>query len=165
MFKKILVPVDGSDQSVQAAKVAVNVADKHGGCVNLLYVIRPYAFEYSRVDTGINPPVPELPGGASNVGQQILEKIQQEIEPSGIEITTELNQGNPAEVICEKAQAGNYDLIVMGSRGLGGLRSSLLGSVSNQVSHLASCPVLLTRLGKEEHKILQEVVPNYQIYL
>lgn len=166
MFKKILVPVDGSDQAVQAAKVAVNVADKHGGYVHLLYVIRPYAFEYSRVDTGINPPAPELPGGSSSVGQRIVERIKQEIEASGIEISVELSQGNPSKVIIEKAQEGSFDLIVMGSRGLSGIRSNLLGSVSYKVSQEAPCPVLLARLGREEtNRIVKEVMPDYQIYL
>lgn len=166
MFKKLLVPVDGSDQSLQAAKVAANIADKHEGHINLLYVIRPYAFEYSSVDTGINPSVPELPGGTSSVGKQILEKIKQEIQTSGTDISIELSQGNPSKVICEKAQEGSYDLIVMGSRGLSGLRSNLLGSVSYKVSQEAPCPVLLARLGKEEtNRIVKEVIPDYQIYL
>lgn len=166
MFKKILVPVDGSDQSLQAAKVAVNIAYRHGGQVNLLYVIRPYAFEYSSVNTGINPALPKLPGGSSSVGQQILEKVKQEIDFNGTEITMELSQGSPSKVICDKAQEGSYDLIVMGSRGLSGIRGTLLGSVSYKVSQEAPCPVLLARLGKEEtNKIMKEVIPDYQIYL
>ncbi len=118
----------------------------------MLYVIRLYAFEYKGMEGKT-----EIPGGAIEIGQSIMEKIRRIIENDGIEITSEIVYGNPAEVII-KTSRDSFDLIVMGSRGLGGLNGVLLGSVSNQVSHYASCPVLLTRLGKEENKIINEIV-------
>ncbi|MHB1044002.1 MAG: universal stress protein [Eubacteriales bacterium] len=53
--------------------------------------------------------------------------------------------GNPAREILKMAGEGNYDLIVIGGRGLGALRGALLGSVSAKVIHMASCPVTVVK--------------------
>lgn len=151
MFKNILVPVDGSDQSLQSAKVAAALAGQNGK-VHLIHVLRPYAFEYM----GMEGKDVVVPGGATETAQKILDKIQEIIFVENMEITTEIAYGNPGKVIVEESKKG-YDLIVMGSRGLGGLTEVMLGSVSNQVSHYARCPVLLTRLGKEDKKIIKEI--------
>ncbi|MCW2277192.1 universal stress protein family protein [Heliophilum fasciatum] len=53
--------------------------------------------------------------------------------------------GNPAYAICEYAEEHNMDLIIIGSRGMGEIKSLLLGSISDRVLHLAKCPVLIVR--------------------
>ena len=152
MFANILVPVDGSDQSLQSAQVAAALAGEKGGKVHLIHVLRPYAFEYM----GMEGRDVVVPGGATETAQRILDKIQETIAKEGLEITSEIAYGNPGKVIVDESKKG-YDLIVMGSRGLGGISAAMLGSVSNQVSNYALCPVLLTRLGKEEKKIIKEI--------
>lgn len=61
-----------------------------------------------------------------------------------LEVSTRFEKGEPAEKIVEVAERGNFDLIVMGSRGLGG-RVSTLGSVSSRVVDNASCPVVIVK--------------------
>jgi len=155
MFKKILVPVDGSDSSVTAAKVGAELAMKNEGSLKLLYVVRQYLAQ-------------DAPVGAVVLGKAVLEKMHELIASSDLAVETEMAYGNPASVIVFTANKGEYDLIVMGSRGIGGLTGSLIGSVSQSVSNLANCPVLLTRLSKnvaEEHKIIKSIPTDYNIYL
>lgn len=152
MFANILVPVDGSDQSLQSANVAAILAGYCGGKVHLVHVLRPYAFEYM----GMEGKDMVVPGGATETAQKILDKVREAIAKEALEITCEIIYGSPSKVIVDESKKG-YDLIVMGSRGLGGISAAMLGSVSNQVSNYAYCPVLLTRLGKEEKKIIKEI--------
>lgn len=168
MFKKILVPIDGSDSSLVAAEVAANIAMKNEGIIKLLYVVRPYLMQYPESNAGIGSPETLAPAGAVELGKAVLEKMKKEISATDVSIETELAYGNPAQVIVSAANADDYDLIVMGSRGISGLTGILIGSVSQSVSHMAHCPVLLTRLPKdvkEEHKIIKAMPSEYNIYL
>ncbi len=150
MFKKILVPIDGSDFAYLAAQRAVFMAVKNGGMVTLLHVIN-----YGQGSRGnyIRPSLKnELMDQLEHDGKLLLDKVFTNLELiqgadkyDRISIATELAWGNPSEVIVEKARSGGYDLIVMGSRGLGAISGLLLGSVSDRVVKLAPCPVLIVR--------------------
>ena len=63
----------------------------------------------------------------------------------GLTLNTQLVFGDPAFQIVKKAKEGNYQLIIMGSRGLGGIKGLMLGSVSQKVSQLSHCPVLIIK--------------------
>lgn len=168
MFKKILVPIDGSDSSLVAAEVAANIAMKNEGIIKILYVVRPYLMQYPQSNAGIGSPESLAPAGAVELGKAVLERIKKEISATDVSIETELAYGNPARVIVSTANAEEYDLIVMGSRGITGLTGSLIGSVSQSVSHMAHCPVLLTRLNKdtiEQHTMIKSIPTDFQIYL
>ena len=62
-----------------------------------------------------------------------------------LQVTKELVEGRPADKIVETAKEGMFDLIVIGSRGLGGIKEFFLGSVSNRVADKAPCPVLIVK--------------------
>lgn len=146
MLKKILVAVDGSPESVGAARLAMTIASKFGSEVNLLHVFRPLQDDYSKTDlAGF-----QLPSQAEvdaeqwrSYGKQIVDKVSEEVKLPDITMVLEVGYGNPAAVIVQNAEQGHFDLIVIGNRGLGGIKESILGSVSNKVSHLAKCPVLI----------------------
>jgi nucleotide-binding universal stress UspA family protein len=161
MFKKILVPVDGSDSSIEAAKIGANLAAINGGNLTLLYVVRlvQYGFE------GIELPEPTVAKPAVEYGNAMLARIREEIESPEAKLVVAV--GHPAHTICAKADEGKYDLIIMGSRGMGGLSGSLVGSISQRVSEMVHCPILLCRLPKgmeEEHKIIKSIPNDYAIY-
>jgi len=150
MFKKILVPVDGSDFADLAAQRAVFIAVKHGGMITLLHVInngssnRSGHLRHSLKNNNKD----ELEQEGLSLLSQVksnLQAIQAAEQNSQVCIETELAWGNPADVIVEKARQGGYNLIVMGSRGLGAISSLLLGSVSDRVVKMAPCPVLIVR--------------------
>ncbi len=145
MFEKLLVPVDGSECAVNAARIAAEMARRFGSAVTLLHVVYP--------------PVSVMgaPGvGGIDAGQAVMETLEdtaREIlraasEAMGLpedQLQQEVLHGNPAAAICRLAAEGDYDLIVMGSRGLGAIRAFLLGSVSDRVNHHAPCSVLIVR--------------------
>ena len=76
----------------------------------------------------------------------VLSKAQRDIQKrkNDFKVSTKFKNGEPAEKIVEVAERGNFDIIVMGSRGLGG-RVSTLGSVSSRVIDNVSCPVLIVK--------------------
>ena len=139
--KKILVPYDGSEQAQQAVKRAAHIARLQGATLMLLMVVdlneEVAAFERVNVD-GYMPA--ELKEGA----YKEIAKIQREM-PEDIHVNSMVELGSPAETIVETAEDEGYDLVVMGSRGLGRFEGFLMGSVSQYVLQHVHCPVLVVR--------------------
>jgi nucleotide-binding universal stress UspA family protein len=77
--------------------------------------------------------------------KEVLHKTEAFLKEKGVKVVTRLGKGNPAEIIIETAAEGNFNLIVMGSRGLGGMKELLLGSVSHKVVQLAKTSVLIVK--------------------
>ena len=80
-----------------------------------------------------------------NESQKILDECSSIATKKGIVITTMLLEGNPASTILEFSQSEKYEVIIIGSRGMGQFKELLLGSVSSKVIQHSSCPVLLIR--------------------
>ncbi|HWI55476.1 MAG TPA: universal stress protein [Desulfobacteria bacterium] len=139
MFGRILVPVDGSEYSFRAVKAAASMAEKYGSRVTLLYVVSvPSRNPHYLAEL---PVIPErVVEDLEREGMKILNKAVGEFKEA--QISLEVRVGHPAGEILDEAGKG-YDLIVLGSRGLGGLREFLLGSVSDRVSHHSKCPVMI----------------------
>jgi nucleotide-binding universal stress UspA family protein len=78
--------------------------------------------------------------------QQHLSKYSEEISRKGIEVETVVREGYPATVIEDEAVRQNVDLIVIGTRGLSGIKHLLLGSIAERVVQKAPCPVLTVKL-------------------
>lgn len=145
MFKKILLPSDGSRHSLEAARIAAEVAGHHGGTVYPLVAV-----EYQYVDTDELPP---------EVGALIHERIKLRAERAlkaacdavrnagGDATAGKVVEGPSADAILKEAADGGFDLIVMGSRGvsLDNGHDRLVGSVTERVLHRAICPVLVIR--------------------
>ncbi len=127
---KILVAVDGSESSEKAIEYAVQLAKKHKAKVTFLNVGESKLF-------GFKPEV------VREIGEHVLSDAVAKVK--GLKFETQLEFGNAAESIIEVAEKGNYDLIVVGSRGLSSVKRFFLGSVSDDVSHHAKCSVFITR--------------------
>lgn len=141
MFKKILVPVDGSALSMEAVRKAAALAERFESDLTILNVVVTPA-QSPMVDPGLMIIPAQLITALEDEGRRILAQAQKEV-PAGIAVNTEQKTGHPAQVIIELAAAGGYDLIILGSRGLGEIRGYLLGSISDRVSHHAPCSVLI----------------------
>lgn len=145
MYKKILVPLDGSDRATKALSHAVELAKKLGSKVTLINVVPslpPYVnTAVDRLGQAQQAIIDEL----MRNGKEMLEQYVSSISDKTIEVDTFIVMGQPADEILEKARAENYELIVIGSRGLGEIKGYIMGSVSNRVSRHASCPVLIIR--------------------
>ena len=144
MFKKILVPSDGSTQAHKAAEVAADLAKSQGAEVVGVYVIDPFPF------IGI--------GDASSVGLQAymseaqaaagqsLDDIRAMCVAKGVHFSGDtIERSSAYEGILETAQAEGCDLIVMGSHGRRGIEALILGSVAQKVLTHASLPVMIIK--------------------
>lgn len=141
MFKKILVPVDGSPLSMEAVRQAAALAEKFAGALTILNVVMTPA-QSSMVDPGLVVIPPQMMAVLEEEGRRILAQAQAEV-PAGITVSAVQRFGHPAQEIIELAAEGDYDLIILGSRGLGEIKGYLLGSISDRVSHHAPCSVLI----------------------
>jgi nucleotide-binding universal stress UspA family protein len=139
LFNKILVPVDGSDFSIKAVKTAVAIAEKFNSTVDLLAVIEiPTDKNVVVSEVGI---VPGLVVDTLNAEtEELFAKLKSQYP--NVTLNTLIRSGHPAREIVEESQNG-YDLIIIGSRGLGEIKGFLMGSVSDRVSHHAKCSVML----------------------
>lgn len=141
MFSKILVPIDGSPNSYRGLKYAIDVAKKYEAEITLIHVIEEPPYAYS-APSGIMLPA-EYFTRIREHAVALLSKRKKELMSKGVRTKTIIRRGSPSVQIL-KASKGT-DLIVMGSRGLGRLRSLMLGSVSNSVVQQSKVPVLIVR--------------------
>jgi nucleotide-binding universal stress UspA family protein len=139
MLKSILVGIDGSEQSHLALKYAQDMGAKYGAKLVLVHAY-PHTSDlrdYEEYD--------KLIGRRKGTGQKILEKARKQLSEISIDVEEDSLEGPAADALLAAAEAHNADLIVLGSRGMGSLKSLLLGSVSAKVTHNASCPVMIVR--------------------
>lgn len=144
---RIVVPYDHSDSSKKALKMAMNLARQNEEIeLSVVMVIQPqypyglpygYAFSYEE----------RLELGKSQfaTGQCILDEVKQELQYLPNKTKTILLEGNPAEVIVDVIKENDADLVVMGSRGLSGIKELFLGSVSHHVVQKAPCPIFIVK--------------------
>jgi len=142
MFKKILVCADGSNHSLDAVKCAAGLSMVHKATLTLLHVC---ALPTVREPF---PGAPSLSGPAvdSYVRQlhlAVIERALPAIKEAGACCNIKEEVGNPADVIARIANQQDYDLVVLGSRGISTDKAEKLGSVCHAVIHNASCPVLV----------------------
>jgi nucleotide-binding universal stress UspA family protein len=135
---RIVVGVDGSDESKAALRWAVEEARLRGAAVR---VVHAWSLRYA-VGPGIAIPaftVEEL----QRDSEQMLEAALAGVDAAGLEIERVSVEGGAARLLVEAAE--DADLLVVGSRGHGGFAGLLLGSVSQQCAHHAPCPVVIVR--------------------
>ncbi len=138
MFEKILVAFDGSKPSEKALDAAIELAKKFGSVIHLVSVITlpDYAVLKNEVTD-----VEEEEG-------QFYQELQNkaiESRKGEVEIKSTIIYGHPIDRIVEYAKSHNFDLIVVGSRGLSTTKRFFLGSVSDKISHFSPCPILIVR--------------------
>jgi nucleotide-binding universal stress UspA family protein len=139
LFEKILVPLDGSDHSIKALKMAIQIALKFSGKIALIHV-------YSIGGLTVSPtPVREFIEAIRKVGASILTDGEKQVKAEGVQVETLLIEGHAVEQIVKTCREKNFDLIVMGARGLSKMKEMFLGSVSDGVTRHACCPVLVVK--------------------
>ena len=139
LFEKILVPFDGSEHSIWALGKAVQISKKVGGEITLIHV-------YSISRSAITPrQVYRYAQAMRKHGEGILEDGKKKAEAEGVQVQTLLVDGHTVEEILKVAREGNFGLVVIGARGVSKIKELLMGSVSEGVTKLAPCPVLVVR--------------------
>lgn len=137
-FRNILVAVDGSDHAFDAARVAARLATALSARLTLMTA-------YAAPSEALGEPnYSRALGEVLGESQKVLEDARRvALNAGGPEPQVEWLAGEPAATIVETAQAGGYDLVVMGTLGRGRLGAALLGSVSAAVAARAGRPVLV----------------------
>ena len=133
---KILLATYGSTNSFKAAENAARLAGSLQAEVTVISVIK---------DIPVSRMPEEIHKTIEDNTQKMLEETKDFLKKKGVEAQTLSYQGNPGNIICEVAEEGGYDLIVMGSSGLGSIEELFLGSVSNKVVHCAKTSVLIVK--------------------
>lgn len=141
---KVLVPVDGSENSLRAAEYALNMVKTHPKTeVTLVSVPCSYETAYFAEATY---EAESANRECSLVFGDRLAKVKQNFEDAGLPVKAELlSEGDPARVISSYAEAGGFDKIVMGSRGLSPFKGMVLGSVAYKVLNSVSIPVTIIK--------------------
>lgn len=168
-FTNILIAYDGSQSSLKAVKMGIDMYKRMQANITILHVLE---------ETSVNVPIPSTrPGTAPAAGmgsvdglniythnvkdrvpaqqhvatanhegtEQALNEVHALLSQERVEAPVEVMQGDPAKTICNFADTQESDLIIIGSRGLGGLKKLILGSVSDKVTNTANCPVLIAK--------------------
>lgn len=129
MFKRILLPLDGSPTAEKVLPVVIAEARCHGAVIIVLRVIAPLRSSLMMI-----PSVVETSNEHINrIAQEYLDDIAQRLRDEGVEAETAIDHGPPAERIVTSAEDLECDLIIIGSRGETGALSWRFGGTSNKV--------------------------------
>lgn len=140
-IKSLLVAVDGSEFSDKAVRYACAMGPSLGAEVVLLHVVPMLVSATPYHDTVSDQPFLAL----QKVGEDILAKAKQIAVALKCEVIELISHGDPANKIVDIATERNSDLIIMGSRGVSGIKRLFVGSISDKVMNQAPCPVMIVR--------------------
>jgi nucleotide-binding universal stress UspA family protein len=146
MFQNILVAIDGSRDADQALTQAIDLADsEHARLTLFSAVVMPPAAAYIGAGGGV---AATLASDAEPETEAILRRAVERV-PDHVSVRTVLSSAPVRPALIHEIRDGAHDLVVMGSRGRGALRSALLGSVSHYVLHHSPVPVLIVHAAPE----------------
>lgn len=142
----IVVGVDGSECSRAALRFALEEARIRQAKLRIVVVWHVPLAAYG---AGWAPPPPNLAGDVESAAKDVMEEALDlaKAESDSIEIESVVREGQSAQILVEEAEKA--EMLVIGSRGRGGFRDLMLGSVSQQCAHHARCPVTIVRAGCE----------------
>ena len=157
MITRILVPVDGSEHSQRAVTFATELAVRFEASITFVHVLsrvlarEPLKEYVKQLRSAPEPNMIEIESvertlarSGEEEGVAALEQAKSIAEAAGVqEVSTSLVDGDPGRVIVAEAERGGHDLVVVGRRGVGGLKRLLLGSVSHRVASEATPTVVM----------------------
>lgn len=141
MFSKVLVAVDGSNNSFRALDAALLLSEKLDAKVTVIYVIEVAPVVHIQSEKLLR----DLVGAYEKEGQHIISKCSEIATKRGLSINSKLLSGDPSSIILDICEKDKHDIVIMGSRGMGKFKELVLGSVSSKVIHHSSCAVMIIR--------------------
>jgi len=134
-MERIVVGVDGSSAAREALEWAIDEARRRDAVVEVIYAWHePFVTGYEYLG--------EIePGNFATEAENIVEAALAAVDTTGVTVERKVMPGRPSQVLVEEAKGAA--LLVVGSRGRGGFSGLLLGSVSQQASHHAPCPIVI----------------------
>jgi nucleotide-binding universal stress UspA family protein len=142
MFHNILVAVDGSPQADEALTQAIDLAQSERTRLTLITgVAKPPSMAYAGV-SGVS--LAQMDADARTYAEAVLRRARDRV-PQDLPVTTIITQEPIRNALMQEIRRGRHDLVVMGSRGRGAVRATLLGSVSHYILNHSPVPVLIIR--------------------
>jgi nucleotide-binding universal stress UspA family protein len=147
MFKRILVPVDGSELSTRAARTAVSLAKEQSATVVFLHVTRPFVHSYSGEIPMYDDTSEKLYNErVATAAKQVLDTVAGEARTHGVAYETAVDSNeHPDESIAVNVKTHRCDLVVIATHGRGAVARFLMGSVTTRLLPRCSVPVLVYR--------------------
>jgi nucleotide-binding universal stress UspA family protein len=151
IFSKILIPVDGSTNSMKAIDYAIDLADKYKSellALHVLYSQSGFAFHKETVAGAItSSSLNDLNLDAKQEAEKWFEEINKRAEEKKVHIKTEVvfTVISIVEGILTYAEKENINLIIIGSKGKSGWKKLIVGSVASGISTYAHCPILIVK--------------------
>ena len=142
MYRKILVPLDGSALAETVLPHVVELAHRFGSEVTLMQVRTPFLRLVATVGSEAAAAAAEA---ERRTAEEYLEDARRRLAEQGVTVGTVLVEGVASETVVDQAKSGGFDLIAMSTHGRSGLRRLVLGSVADHVVRHAGTPVLLVR--------------------
>lgn len=145
MYKKILVPIDGSDTAARGLNEALKLARDQSATIRLIHVVNELMVIASYEGTIYSG---ELVQALRDSGQKVLDNAQQKVSAMGVQVESELLEahgGQAGNAIVKDAEQCHADIIVLGTHGRRGFSRLVMGSDAEQVVRQARVPVLLVR--------------------
>lgn len=139
---KILLPVDGSEHSLNAVRYAIRLVDEGLSASFVLMNAQEPTYLYEMVLAPDADVLERVTGAAGNHSLEAAEDLMRQAE---VPFEREIATGDPAHTILEVGERYDCDAIILGARGRGVLRSALLGSVSQAVLHGSPVPVTIVK--------------------
>ena len=140
---RIVVGVEGSPGSRAALRWAIEEARIRSGVVEVVTAYLP-TYVPAAPDFGYVPLDPvDLVDEVRKMQDEVIAEVGKDIDTAGVRIEQKLLKGRSADTLIAAAEGA--DMLVVGNRGRGGFRGLLLGSVSQQIAHHATCPVVIVR--------------------
>jgi nucleotide-binding universal stress UspA family protein len=165
-IRRILVPLDGSDQARQALPLAIELARAAPAELILLEAIAP-TIEAMVSFRPLSRPIPRYGEILEQLHYQALRDLEMLAAPlrdEGLRVQTVIMNGPAAEVIVDEAALREADLIVMATHGYSGLKRLALGSVADQVLHTAIMPLVLVRAHAVEEEAEKETPASLLVH-
>lgn len=139
VYKKILVASDGSEHSKRATENAIHITGCSAGSqLEIVYVVNADKAKSDVLNNWNSVDVNDSRKKQLTVAEDLAKK-------AGINYKVKILHGDPGPAIVDYANKNNFEIVVIGSRGLNGLQEFVLGSVSHKVAKRANCPVLIVK--------------------
>jgi nucleotide-binding universal stress UspA family protein len=138
IWKKILVPLDGSKNSFRGLDTAIYLARQGGATLTGIFVL-------PRIPSKVFRKLQNPEKAALKMADRIMERAKTRAAQNGIVFNKKIDFGDPGAAIVKFAKSLNYDIIVIGARGQSGIKDIFLGSVSNYVLHRSTAPVVIVK--------------------
>ncbi len=146
MFKNIVVGTDGSDSAAIAVHQAAALARTCGGTLHIVHAFSPVSITAAAFSAGSGGPIIEIDRLNESIatgGATVCAEAAAAAAAEGTSVQTHNEAGDPTDVLIRAVRDVGADLLVVGNRGMTGLKRFMLGSVPNKIAHHAPCSLLI----------------------